>query len=234
MIVCHKYKFIFIKTGKTAGTSIEIALSKFCGSEDIITPFEPEDEEIRRSLSYRGPQNYVIPKSRYSIRDWIRFLRLKLKGNKMLHQFRRHDSAEKIKKYIGDEIWNSYFKFCVERNPWDRIISRYYWDNQTEPRPSVSEFLESAWALRLQCEGIDLYTINGKIVVDKMCFYENLENDLEDVRLRLGLPEKLFMPNAKGSHRKDRRSYREVLNLEQAEKIRELCSKEIALFGYKF
>ena len=33
-----KYKFIFIKTRKTAGTSIEYNLSKYLGKEDIITP----------------------------------------------------------------------------------------------------------------------------------------------------------------------------------------------------
>ncbi len=34
MIVSHKYEFVFIKTKKTAGASVEIALSKFCGVED--------------------------------------------------------------------------------------------------------------------------------------------------------------------------------------------------------
>jgi hypothetical protein len=23
-------------------------------------------------------------------------------------------------------IWNSYFKFCVERNPWDKVLSHYH------------------------------------------------------------------------------------------------------------
>lgn len=31
MIVSHRYRYIFIKTKKTAGTSIEIALSRHCG-----------------------------------------------------------------------------------------------------------------------------------------------------------------------------------------------------------
>lgn len=55
MIVSHKYKFIFIKTAKTAGTSTEIALSRICGPDDIITPFMiSEDEELRMSMGGRA------------------------------------------------------------------------------------------------------------------------------------------------------------------------------------
>ena len=52
MILSHRYRYLFLKTNKTAGTSIEIALSKFCGPDDIITPISPEDEAIRRRLVF--------------------------------------------------------------------------------------------------------------------------------------------------------------------------------------
>ena len=75
MILSHKYKFIFLKTNKTAGTSIELALSKFCEAEDIITPVTPQDEELRRSLGHPGPQNHCPSFSDYSRRDWLVTLR---------------------------------------------------------------------------------------------------------------------------------------------------------------
>ncbi len=31
MIISHEHKFIFLKTKKTAGTSVELALTRLCG-----------------------------------------------------------------------------------------------------------------------------------------------------------------------------------------------------------
>ena len=65
MIINHQHRFIFIKVQKTAGTSVEIALSQFCGPTDVITPLHKKDEVLRESLSFRGPQNYYLPLSSY-------------------------------------------------------------------------------------------------------------------------------------------------------------------------
>ena len=115
MIISHKHKFIFIKTNKTAGTSIEIALSKICGSRDVITPISPEDEALRKKLGYRGPQNC-----------------LGLNGI----EFVNHLTAARIKEGVEQKIWNEYYKFCFQRNPWDRIISLYYWRNKRDLPPT--------------------------------------------------------------------------------------------------
>ena len=41
MIISHEYEVIFVKTRKTAGSSMEIALSKYLGDKDVITPCMP-------------------------------------------------------------------------------------------------------------------------------------------------------------------------------------------------
>ncbi|NEQ36330.1 MAG: hypothetical protein F6K40_08560 [Okeania sp. SIO3I5] len=58
MIISHKYKFIFLKTIRTAGTSVEIYLSRFCGDNEVITPISWEDKAIRK-LPGKKPQNYL-------------------------------------------------------------------------------------------------------------------------------------------------------------------------------
>ena len=75
MIVSHKHKFIFIKTYKTASTSLEIALSQFVGERGVITTIDQWDEAIRAELGFRGPQNLEIPLHRYTLRNWAERLR---------------------------------------------------------------------------------------------------------------------------------------------------------------
>jgi hypothetical protein len=230
MIISHKYRYIFLKTTKTAGTSIEIALAKFSGPEDIITPISPEDEKIRKKLGYQGPMNYSTPLRGYGIKDFALFL---LKGRRK-RWFYNHITAKEVRARVGLQIWDGYFKFCVERNPWDRVVSLYYWQNRTEPRQPFSAFVQSDAPLSLKRKGFDLYTIDGRVAVDKICRYENLSEELEAIRTRLGIPEKLDLPHAKSRFRKEKESYRDIYGEKEKEKIAELFSDEIKLFGYEF
>jgi hypothetical protein len=230
MIISHKYRYIFLKTTKTAGTSIEIALSKFCGPEDVVTPITPEDEKIREELGYQGPVNYLAPLRGYGFKDLALLL---LKGRRK-RWFYNHIPAREVKTHVGQQLWDSYFKFCVERNPWDRVVSLYYWQNQTEPRLPFSAFIQSAAPLALKRKGFGLYTIDGRVVVDKICRFENLPEELEAVRTKIGIPEKLELPRAKSRFRKDKESYRDIYGETEKARIAELFSDEIRLFGYEF
>lgn len=229
MIISHKYKFIFLKTNKTAGTSIEIALSKFCGEDDVITPISREDERTRKKLGYRGPQNYAAPIGDYTVKDWLNLLFLKRK-----YRFYNHISAAEVKTLIPDEIWRNYYTFCFERNPWERVISQYYWTFRSQPSLTLKEFIASEKIMKLKQRGIDLYTISGEVAVDRVCLFENLHAELERFRIKVGIPQKIVLPRAKAKYRTDKRNYWEIMNEQEKQKVATLFCDEIRMFGYSF
>ena len=61
MIISHKHKTIFIKTSKTASSSLEYIISEQCGPLDVITPLVENDEQLKRECNVRTAQNLSIP-----------------------------------------------------------------------------------------------------------------------------------------------------------------------------
>ena len=229
MIISHKHSFIFIKLRKTAGTSLEIALSGICGDDDIITPISKEDEVVRRELGYRGPQNVFVPKTHYSIGDWINLLS---RGERKV--FYNHMPAREIRNCIPGKTWNRYFKFCFERNPWDRAISAYYWENRRQKKlPDFYAYLEELQRKNL-ISNFPIYSIDGRIAVDRVFRYENLAAELPQIAETLRLPGPLTLARAKQQFRKDRRPYREVYTEKERQFVATACAREISELGYTF
>jgi len=228
MILSHKYKFIFIKTEKTAGTSLEIALSEFCGPDDIITRITIEDELKRKELGYRTAQNYRIPFSKYVQLDWGRLF-LKQRTAK----FYNHMSATEIKRLVSEEVWNTYYKFSFDRNPWDKMISWYYWKNRNSDFVSIDDFIEKGMG---GVKGYDLYTIGGVKAVDSVFKYEDIPRALRVITDKLNLPKPLQMPDyiAKGGARKEKKHYSEFLSSEAVEYVNIMAAREIRLLDYHF
>lgn len=226
MIVSHKYKFIFLKTRKTAGTGVEIGLSQFCGPSDIVTPIPHQDEELRKNSGFKGPQNCFIPLGNYSKAD-----RLGLLKTCRRKKYYDHMTAAELRQALGEEIWGSYYKFCFERNPYDKAISRYFLTTRNlERRPSIEEYLEktesgilSNWAI---------YAIKNKIAVDFIGKYEQLTDDLKVLSARIGLPKEITLPPTRGRTRKRRKHYSEILGLRERVLIEQACKREINFFSY--
>ena len=177
MIISHKYKFIFIKTRKTAGTTIEYNLSKYLGKDDIITPSE--------QANYLA-QNYIHPTkfSRF-------FENLKLnKFSKIFNfKFTDHMHASDIKKKIDKKTYETYFKFCVEREPVDKSISYYFMRknslNSSSKRKKMSwnDFVNKK---RFPVD-TNFYTYKNELIIDKIIRYENLETELSSILNYLGV-----------------------------------------------
>ena len=234
MIISHKHRFIFIKTSKTAGTSIEIALSEICGDDDVITSVSPDYEVLRHRRGGRSPQNYHVRKSAYGTVDYIK----SAFGNKK--KFRAHSGAIYIKNNIEPEIWDTYYKFCFERNPWDRTVSYYNFLKNHGPEKttgylSLPDFISTDRPYRLKKRGFYNYTISGSIAVNRVCLYENLEAELEYVCNHvLGISRPVNLPHAKGQFRSGDRDYRKILGKEGRDRIAQIFADEIMLFGYSY
>jgi len=202
VIISHQYRFIFVKTLKTAGTSIEVFLSQHCGSDDVVTPILPQVEPHR-------PRNH--------------------------DGYFNHIPAAAIRDRVGPDVWRSYFKFCVERNPWDKTLSYYHMQNARE---GGCLFLADYLARNDFPLNHPKYTAPGepgRVIVDRVLRYERLADELDEVFGRLGIPfDGSLGIHAKSEYRTDRRPYREVYSRKQAEFIRRVFAAEIALHGYQF
>lgn len=230
MIISHRHEFIYVKTKKTGGTSLEIALSKFLGGDDIVTPITRKDEAIRSSKGFPGPRNYRKSMTECSSRDIVNALR----HGRMPNKYYNHIPSAEIKNLIKDDIWSKYYKFTVERNPWDLAVS-YYFMTGHRKFGTFDEYIEQGGAIR--ASNFDLYCINGIPAVDKIIRYENLSDELDTLTQRLGLPESISTVmegiRAKGQFRKIR-NYRDLYDDRLQDVVAVQFAREIAMFGFTF
>jgi hypothetical protein len=240
MIVSHRHRFVFVKTRKTAGTSVELALSQACGPEDIVTPVSPEDEPLRAEGD-PGPRNYYMgPWWRQRPRELLR----SLVGGGRRPCLYNHVPAARARRLLGREVWDGYYRFCFERNPWDKVVSAYYWRNRDqlgpdgEPPLSFASFVAQgpkAWRV----SDLHLYTLRGELLVDRVCRFEQLEQELGSVCEQLGVSWDGRLPSAKATTRrrapgKAKRDYTSYYSDAEVAAVGRCFRREIELMGYRF
>lgn len=209
MILSHSHKFIAFKTRKTGGTSFEIALSGYMAANDVITPIAPDDEAIRASLGFAGPQNYVLPGGA---------------GPLAAGKFYNHMGAEELRSMVSASVFDGYTKLAIVRNPFDYAVSWYFWERSRIAETSredfrrwlVSQFqrrpeIEADYRRRLRpnpgvfSSNRMITHIGGACAMDIMLRYEHFEEDATRFALAVGLPASLAAVyrdiRAKGSYR---------------------------------
>ena len=225
MIISHSHKYIFIKSLKTAGTSIEAALSQHCGKDDMVTPLG--DYWFNRDE--RG--------------QWIH-------SSMNAEGFSQHDPAVEVKRKVPPEIWNKYLKFSIVRNPWDRVVSLFAWEARNNPslkpprrfyhrlglhfnefretRGWFREFVTGDWTTNDR-----FYLIDGALCVDYVIRYERLAQDFEELCRRVGLPS-IALPHLKAGMRHPERGYTDYYDETSRSIVSERHENDIRLFGYEF
>jgi len=160
MLISHKYRFIFIKTVKTAGTSIEVDLSQVMDDGDVVTPIRPPVEgHVARNHDRGGTSLY------------------------------NHMTAREVRAAIGRKTFDDYFKFCVEREPVDKCISHYSMFKKSDFRRIEGLTWETYLRKGLFPRDHPKYTTRwGRLMVDRILKYETLDADLAAVAAELGFP----------------------------------------------
>jgi hypothetical protein len=229
MIVSHEHRFIFLKTKKTAGTSVELALTELCGPDDIITPLTEIDEA--RRIGARGAQNWRLHGWWGSPRPLLK--RRWFKFSAADYGFYNHMKAAEARALVDDKVWRSYFKFAFDRNPWDRQVSFYHhrYRNEKAP-PSFACFMHDD--ARARIDNYDIYSIDGGVAVDFVGRYESLEEDLKTVLDRVGLCLKTELPRAKATFRRTNLPYRNYYDDDTRAIVARWYAREIALLDYEF
>jgi len=237
MLVSHTKKFIYTKTKKTAGTSVESYFEKYCLLEGTWEFFHNRPAYVGETgiIGYRGGKP---PKGEV---------------------WRNHMPAKKIKRIVGDEIWNSYFKFCVIRDPFDKMVSGFHFYYRRKQRYALTNKLNAA-ANRLigKSKPIDRvsgshkvdrfrswvklggwvkdrnkYIIDGQECVDFFIRFEDLEGGIRSVCERLEIPfEPERIPRLKHGNRIDDLPLNEYYDKETIQIVSDRYRFELDRFGY--
>jgi len=229
MIISHRYRFIFIKTHKTAGSSMEMALGAQCGPEDVVTPMES-------NAATALPRNFHEPS--WLGRNYARSRMLRKcigRHSPWLGKwFYEHMPATRVRELVGEEVWRSYHKFCFERNPWEKVVSYYNWKKFGQGR-TMPEFrhyvLEKTHRLPADAR---LYFDGDQCLMDEVLDFKDFTASFAALCGRLGIPYDGNMPREKTNITSAPIDYRTFYDEETRAKVAECYAREISLLDYQF
>ena len=230
--ISHKYKFIFIRSGKAAGASVQDFLEKYC--------LNPHVNDTQKDWQKKTVSEYGIVGPKYSSLV----------------------PASEIKKEIGEKLFNEYYKFCIVRNPYDKMVSLYFYLYREQKNvflngiPIVGRPIGKKrgkvllllggdihnpvtfknFCKRMDMDNMDNYLINNKSVCDYYIRFENLEADIEKVLEKVGITDYNIneLPKHHSGYRPKEKGYRQYYDEETRKMVFETHKREFEMFGYEF
>ena len=245
MIISHSKKFIFLHAPKTAGSSV------FCS---LCRHLEPGDEFIDAisdayTLGSLPTKTYI--RSISSSDSFLYFLyqllrrqgvgkSLGLTGKRYYKKIglQSHSGWRSVKEYVGDDIWNSYYKFSFERNPYSRLVSLYKWDNNIKNQMTFNQFIfkinEIAATTRynkaiLTWDGY--YAECNNLILDYVGKFEDIDNSMKKIHSDIGIPYDGWLPHTKKARPE---KYQEWYTSETQKIVEKIYTNQLKTFEYKF
>jgi len=216
MLLSNKYKFLFVHIAKTGGTSVRAALSPY---------------------RWRDPAYYPM---------WLCSKISRMTGHRIGVKFPRHAKVIAAQEMLPREYFNDLFKFVFVRNPWDLQISSFHHIRRERPQllqgmTDFSEFLR--WKLdpsrpwqyhvdtSIEKQSDYVVDLDGKVIVDYIGRYENLQNDFNHICNSIGIAT-FDLPHKRKAI--DRQDYRQYYTDETHAMVADYFRRDIELFGYQF
>jgi len=231
MIVSFSHKFIFIKTIKTAGSSVEHALASICDHNiDVISPDESMDNSGQKIV--RQGCNHMI-------------------GDKGVYNHMRYPELIMTGLISRDQFENDFHKIVICRNPWDQQVSSF-WHYQTlnkayegleldEIKPLylndftrfIAEVCYSDHNAQRELYREFYFYENGVPYFNSLIKFENLEEDFYTICARLSLPT-ISLPRLKTNIRRLPGHYSRYYTESTKQMVAECYPEAIDFFGYTF
>jgi hypothetical protein len=217
MLVSHKHKFIYIKSIKTAGTSTEIFLEPYC----VTNVLESHGREMIQTN-----EGIIGTRMNQHLAE--------------ISEFYNHMPPYKIKNSIGEEKFNSYTKIINVRNPFDMMVSHYYFkptfDLYSRVETSFEDYLLTTNVVEdLSKKYRDLMYIEDEFIVDEIVRFENLEEDIFKLLDKLELPSpKRELGEYKKNKRRPDKDWKKMYSNETKELVEKHFKFYMDLFNYSF
>lgn len=263
MIVSHKHKFIFMHGLKTAGSAITLSLLRYLDRDDewLTAPLPDIMHDALVNGIVPAPATRPAVLAEFEARRGKRAVHKALEAPLLLdaderrafaeaymshqpphpRQTWQHVWAADARDYVGRDVWNSYFKFSIERNPWDRVVSFYWWRHRRgNPAVSFPKFIRAIHSGKrsrvvsvkaTQYTNWPIYTIDDELAVDYLGRYESLNDDLRIIMDKASVPFDGWLPLVK--HKTRKTGVDEVYDDETLRLVGEVYHREVALLGYE-
>ena len=157
---------------------------------------------------------------------------------------KRHTPAMVLRDEMGAEAWDRAYTFTVVRNPFERVVSIYFYRVRTDiggmvdRHLNVNAWIRKVWGERdpeywedsiLLAPAVDWLREDGRMLVDKVARLERIDEDWREIAQELGVDIALKQWNWNRHP-----PYRLLLSNEARAVIEDAFAEDLEMFGYAY